>query len=92
MDNAPSVSIPYVEGDSDGRMTSFLVDAIEKDGVMRYVNQAESLTLKVKILDHKYENIGFRYDPNRLKKQIKRIIPTERPLLKKTTYGSRNNR
>lgn len=76
-ETAPTMSIPYVEGDSDGKMTSFLVDTIAKDGAFEYVQSGGSLTLNVKILDHKYDNIGFRYDPKRTKKQVKRVIPSE---------------
>jgi hypothetical protein len=77
LQDAPSAYIPYVDGDSDGRMTSFLVEAVEKEGVLRSAPSTARLTLKVKILDRKYTNIGFRYDPNRLKHQVKRVIPSE---------------
>jgi hypothetical protein len=73
-----SLSVPYASGDKDGRLTSQLIEQIEKEGLFRYSPEGSKYVLKVRILDTKYENIGFRYDPKRLaKEQKEKLIPNE---------------
>ena len=77
-----TISIPYVEGDSDGALTSSIVEHLEKEGGFQYVQSGGTLTLKVVILDKKTEDIGFRYDPKRFAKKKVRIIPNESRLVR----------
>ena len=72
-----SLSIPYVQGDSDGQLTGALIEAVQQAGGFRYVHSGGTLTLNVKILDRKKENIGFRFDPKRFTVGKRRIIPSE---------------
>lgn len=72
-----TVSVPYVSGDSDGLLTSNLVKEVEKQGAFRYVQDGGSLTLQVEILDTKSENIGYRFDPQKLFDKKHKTIPSE---------------
>lgn len=71
-----SISVPYVQGDIDGRFTAALIKAISVSGEFVYKEQGD-LTLEVEIIDFRDENIGFRYDKNREGRLTKSIIPTE---------------
>jgi len=73
-----AIAIPYASGDKDGRLTSELVEQIEKEGLFRYAPEGSKYVLKVRVLDSKYENIGYRYDPKKLAKEHKdKLIPSE---------------
>ncbi|MDB6081861.1 MAG: LptE-family protein [Chlamydiia bacterium] len=73
-----TVSIPFVQGDPNGRLTSDLVEQIEKQGGLRFAHDGGELTLKVTILDDRYDNIGYRHDPKKLRQGGKhKIIPNE---------------
>ncbi len=72
-----TVNIPYVQGDSSGLLTSDLIKYVEKQNPLVFVSEGGSLTLQVKLLDEKYENTGFRYNPHDLHHGKKKIIPNE---------------
>ena len=84
LDNSATrtISIPYVQGDSSGKLTNELVEQIERQGGFHFVQDGGDLTLKVKLVADKYENIGFRYDlkkfeVDRHRHGKRRIIPNE---------------
>lgn len=72
-----TVSVPFVEGDWDGDLTAAVVQQISTSGVFAYRKEGGSLTLKIKVLDSRDENIGFRYYRNKEGKLKKDLIPTE---------------
>ena len=73
-----TISIPYVEGDATGELTSNLVREMEKQGGFAYrSDETGTLALKVRLLDDTYENIGFRFDPEKLHHHKKKLIPNE---------------
>lgn len=71
-----SVSVPYVEGDWDGSLTSALIKHLCRSGI-EYRNQGGDLQLLVRLIEVDDENIGFRYDRHRDGKLKKSIIPVE---------------
>jgi hypothetical protein len=85
--NAPTISIPYAYGDSDGLLTSEIIAQVEKEGNFAYVQAGGKYTLKVDLLDSKSENIGWRYDPKKLENGKRKLIPDEvrRKILAKVT-------
>lgn len=85
--NRPTITIPYVSGDHDGTMTTSLVAAIVKQGTFTYLQDGGTFTLQVALVDSKSENIGFRYDPEKLSNGKHKTIPSEtrRKLLAKVT-------
>jgi hypothetical protein len=80
--NEKSISIPYVEGDSDGLLTASIIEQVEQQGGYKYVRDGGQLLLKVKVIDKESENIGFRYDPKHFAEKVKRVIPNEGRLKK----------
>lgn len=72
-----TISVPYVEGDQEGELTSEVIKGLSTSGAFSYVNQGGDLTLKIKFIELRDENIGFRYDRNKRGKLKKSIIPTE---------------
>ncbi len=57
-----SISVPYVENDTDGQITSALIRQIQASGLFRYVDCNGCYRLKVKVVECRDENTGFRYD------------------------------
>ncbi len=83
-----TICVPYVEGDTQGLLTATLAEQIERQGNFKYVQDGGRYLLHIEILDGKNKNIGFRYDPKRLKDRHRhRLIPdeTRRKLLAKVT-------
>lgn len=76
-EDAPTLSIPYVEGDPDGEITRALIYQIAASG--RYVYRAGQgdFILKVQVIDKYDENIGFRYERNKNCKVTHEIVPVE---------------
>lgn len=72
-----TVSIPFVEGDWTGDLTAALVKEVSQSTVLMYQPNGGAITLNVKLLDVRDENIGFRYDRNRDGKLKDRIVPDE---------------
>lgn len=72
-----TLSIPYVEGDLDGSITSALVKQICSTAAFQYRPEGGSLILKVVVLGYEDDNIGYRYDRKRNGKLSKSIIPVE---------------
>lgn len=71
------MTIPFVEGDLDGELTSALIRQVGQSGTFEYRREGGALLLKVEIIDTSDENIGFRYDRNKMGKLKKRLIPDE---------------
>ncbi len=74
---APTISIPYVEGDVDGQLTAAMIQAVALSGEYVYQACGGTYILQARIIDDVYENIGFRYD--RTKKNCLKhyMIPVE---------------
>ncbi|MCH9608688.1 MAG: hypothetical protein S4CHLAM45_12690 [Chlamydiales bacterium] len=62
-----TVTVPYVQGDSQGILTKALVEKIASQSMLRYSNNEGDLLLKVCIPSPKSQNIGYRYAPNNSK-------------------------
>lgn len=56
-----TISVPYIQGDSSGRMTDQLVNQITASGALEYVSCNGDLTLKVCLIKPKDTSIGFNY-------------------------------
>lgn len=72
-----TISVPYVEGDWDGTITTTIVKQLTQYGRLVYRDRGGSLILKVRIIDFYDDNIGFRYDIKKSGKPRKALIPDE---------------
>lgn len=72
-----TISIPFVPGDTNGALTSAIIEQIEKQGGLRFAHDGGELTLKVSILSNKYDNIGYRHNPKELHRGREKLIPNE---------------
>ena len=72
-----TISVPYVEGDLRGELTTFVIKRLSLSGSFRYVNGAGDLLLKIKMVECRDDHIGFRYDRNKRGKLKKSLVPTE---------------
>ncbi len=77
IENYQTVTIPYAPGDDKGELTSEVIRQLSSSGVLRYQSEEAELILKLRILEFRDENIGFRYDRKKDEKLKKAIIPTE---------------
>jgi hypothetical protein len=78
-----TISIPYIQGDLDGSLTSAVVAEVVRTGVFEYRPCGGALLLKAKLTDSRDENIGFRYDRKKRGELRHSIIPTE---TRRTSY------
>jgi hypothetical protein len=72
-----TIAIPYAEGDKEGRLTAEVIRRMSETGALRYVSSGGDLTLTMKLIELRDENIGFRYDRKKQGELKKTIIPTE---------------
>lgn len=72
-----TISIPYVEGDQKGELTTEIIKKLSASGAFRYVTNGGDLLLKIKIIELYDQNIDFRYDRKKRGELKKSIIPTE---------------
>lgn len=74
-----TIALPFVGGDANGILTAQLAQQIEQQGLYHLAEHDADYTLSVKIIDSKYENIGFRFDPasNPLDLESDKLIPNE---------------
>lgn len=72
-----TISVPYIEGDQKGELTAEVIKKFSTAGAFRYVSCGGDLIAKIKLLEFREENIGFRYDRKKNGRLKKSIIPTE---------------
>lgn len=72
-----TLSLPYVEGDSDGSLTSAIAHQVAISGSFQYCVDGGQVILIVKTEKLGEENIGFRYDRNNKGHLTHSIIPAE---------------
>lgn len=75
--DAPTISIPYVQGDVDGKLTAALIRQVSLSGEYVYRSCGGEYVLETRIIDSTYENIGFRFDHGRENCVKDYIIPVE---------------
>lgn len=75
--DAPTISVPYVEGDPDGQMTRALIYQIAASGRYVYRTDGGCFILRSRVIDEHNENIGFRYEKNKNCKVTREIVPVE---------------
>lgn len=76
-DHYRTVSVPFVEGDATGAFTSSLIHALSTSGAFLYEVDNPDLVLRVRILDYKNENIGFRFAREEENVRGKTLVPSE---------------
>ena len=60
----PTITIPYIKGDIDGKLTSVLAYSISAETPLRYQVENGRYQLLGEIVSTQYEKIGFQYDRN----------------------------
>ncbi len=72
-----TLTIPYVNDDSDGQFTDELIKAFAASGVFVYRPSDGALELSVKILSQDNKSLGWRYNRNPQGKRNKDLISVE---------------
>lgn len=73
-----TVSVPYVEGDFEGKLTDELIRQLAASGEFTPVQTHGDYTLKVKVISNVNEKIGYRHHRDDTTGRIrKRLMPTE---------------
>lgn len=72
-----TISVPYAEDDWDGSLTTAVINEIATQGIFEFRRDGGALILKIKILDYRDENVGFRYDRKKTGERKHTIIPVE---------------
>jgi hypothetical protein len=72
-----SVSIPYIKGDVDGRLTSKVIQVLSTSSKWRYTQGNADLILEAEILKNQNDYIGYQYDHLESGALIDRLVPNE---------------
>lgn len=72
-----TISIPYAEGDKKGELMAEVIKQLNFSGALRYVSCGGDLTLTIKLIELRDENIGFRHDRKKHGELKRAVIPTE---------------
>ena len=75
-----SISVPYIEGDNEGYITSQVIEALCSSGAWKYRTYQGELVLKVKILGTKVEDVGYDRSFNANNQVERWMVPNERLL------------
>ena len=77
-DEEMTISVPFIKGDGDGRLTSEIIRAISATGYFEFRKNNGNRELQVAILSDGDDRIGYRYDRNPTNGELrKNIIGTE---------------
>ena len=80
-ESTETISIPFVSGDETGILTTFLIEEINKETGLEYQQSSGKYTLNVRIVDSKFENIGFRFNHKKKRHEeklvVNKLIPNE---------------
>jgi lipopolysaccharide assembly LptE-like protein len=77
-DDKTTVSIPYVEGDVQGQLTSELIREFTNSNLYRFVKSDGEVCLRVAIVSDKSDIVGFQYDLTSKDGKIERnLMPEE---------------
>src|ERR1700722_20959884 len=59
-----SITVPYVKGDAEGKLTSELIHQLTSSGSFDCVTSGGELILNAVIVSDNVDRIGYRYDRN----------------------------
>ncbi|MEI8300730.1 MAG: hypothetical protein WCG10_03860 [Chlamydiota bacterium] len=71
------VSVPYIKGDIDGRLTSKVIQVLSTSSKWRYTQGNADLILEAEILKNQSDYIGYQYDHLESGALIDRLVPSE---------------
>jgi len=73
-----TISVPFIKGDGEGRLTSEIIRAISATGYFEFRKNNGNQELQVAILSEGDDRIGYRYDRNPTTGELrKNIVGTE---------------
>jgi hypothetical protein len=72
-----TLSVPFIEGDCEGELTAEVIRELIATGEVEYSHHCGELTLEVRLIDLREENIGFRYDREGAGQLTNTVIPSE---------------
>ena len=70
----PTVSVPFVQGDEEGTLTSAIVRTLTALGIADVFSHAGDLRLQIAIVDTKNQPVGYRLDKQKISGEIKKNI------------------
>jgi hypothetical protein len=78
LEERPTISIPYVQGDIEGMLTAAIVRELASRLPYEYRSSGGALRLDVKLIQDQQEKVGYRYNRNTTTGKIeKNLMPTE---------------
>lgn len=73
-----TLSVPYFKGDTDGKLTDTVIQALSTSGSFAYADRGGHLLLEGKVVSDKSENIGYQFDRDPISgERIHRLVPNE---------------
>jgi hypothetical protein len=73
-DDKTTISIPYVEGDVQGQLTSEIIRQLANSDMYHFVKRDGDLNLQITLVGDKNDIVGFQYDLTTKKGKIERNL------------------
>lgn len=70
----PSISVPFIQGDEDGRLTTSIIHALSASGLADVKASQGDYQLQVQILGSNSEHIGYRVDPQKVDHKVRKNL------------------
>jgi len=70
----PTISVPFVDGDSDGALTCAIVYALSSSGIAEVRQKEARYRLQVAIVNSSAQTIGYRRDRQKITGEIKKNL------------------
>lgn len=71
-----TISVPYIEGDTDGQLTSTLIQVLNSSSALKYQPDESDLVLKVSLVGTKSEEVGYNQAVQN-GQSLKWLVPNE---------------
>jgi hypothetical protein len=75
-----SVTVPYVKGDGQGKLTNAVIEELMSSGSFKYERDGGDLTVDLEIVNYAVDTIGFRRERGVGGALKERLIPSENRL------------
>jgi hypothetical protein len=72
-----TINVPYIQGDSDGMLTSSIIKELEDSGKFNFKKKKSKLQLIASVISDGQEQIGYKHDRHKDGTVKKNVIPIE---------------
>ena len=70
----PTFSVPFIRDDEDTSLTAEIIASLESSGLVYVVPKDADYRLEVKLVSNRYDQIGYRRDPQKINGKLKKNL------------------